>query len=405
MKHMNVGMILGAPYPSDIRVKKEATTLITAGYMVNLMCIRRKGEKYTEEVDGIRVYRIDAGKSLYEFAFWDIITSLKFVHPIFKVRLPAFIEENHIEVLHIHDLPLVKTAILAKKRYPVKVVADFHENYPEALKVWFSWKTNPVVRLKNKIFFNYQRWLGFEKFAVHHADFIIAVVEEMKDRLVKIHQANSKKIGVVSNTESKSFIKSNINEHIFDAWNEQYKIVYTGGIGPHRGIDTAIEGMQYLKSYSDIVLIIIGSGSKAVMDKLNNMITTNSLDRNVHLLGYQPFSKFYSYMSMADVNIIPHLKNGHTDNTIPHKLFQSMMSNKPVLVSSSSPLERIVSQENSGLVFKAGSPEDFADKIKMLYNNPELSRQLASNGYQATIEGNYNWENTGKQLLKIYDAI
>lgn len=398
-------MVLGAYFPSDIRVSKEATTLLSAGYSIHLLCIRRKGEKFHEVIEGIDVHRIDAGKSLYEFAFWDIITSLNFVHPKFKKYLPQFIINNNIDILHVHDLPLVKTAILMKSKYPVKVVADFHENYPEALKVWFSWKTNLIVRLKNKLFFNYNKWLKFEKYAVDHSDHIIAVVDEMKERLIEAHHVTQEKITVVTNTENKSFIHSKVDLQIFGEWNDKFKILYTGGIGPHRGVDTAIQGMKYLKHFSDIYLIIVGSGSKAVMQKLKALAKDNEVADKVIFLGYQPFSTFYSYMKQANINIIPHLKNGHTDNTIPHKLFQGMMCKKPVLVSSSLPLKRTVEEINSGLVFEAGNPEDFAKKVERLYHDAAIAGQLAENGYAATMERGFNWEKTGKELVELYDQL
>src|SRR6185436_3084015 len=114
--------------------------------------------------------------------------------------------------------------------------------------------------------------------------------------------------------------------------------------------------------------------------------------KNVHFLGYQPFSKFYAYMHLASVNVIPHQSNLHTDNTVPHKLFQGMMAARPLLVSSTAPLKRIVEQFQAGLVFKAGDDVDFAEKARALYRDPALANQLGENGRKATVIGNLNWE-------------
>ena len=45
-----IGMLLDGFYPSDIRVQKEATSLIAAGFKVALLCKRRKGEAAYEVV-------------------------------------------------------------------------------------------------------------------------------------------------------------------------------------------------------------------------------------------------------------------------------------------------------------------------------------------------------------------
>ena len=127
--------------------------------------------------------------------------------------------------------------------------------------------------------------------------------------------------------------------------------------------------------------------------------------KNVHFLGYQPFSKFYSYMHLAAVNVIPHQSNGHTDNTVPHKLFQGMMAAKPLLVSSSAPLKRLVNQHQAGLVFSAGNPKDFADKALALYKNNELQNQLGENGRKASMDGQLNWETTQRALIQLYNSL
>ncbi len=126
---------------------------------------------------------------------------------------------------------------------------------------------------------------------------------------------------------------------------------------------------------------------------------------NVHFLGYQPFSKFYSYMKMASVNIIPHQSNGHTDNTVPHKLFQGMMAGKPLLVSSSAPLKRLVERNNVGLVFEAGDPQSFANQVLQLYRDKKLMEMLGANGLKSTLDGPLNWETTQTELISLYRSL
>ena len=397
-------MLLDAFYPSDIRVYKEATALICAGYEVHLLCKRRKGEKYYEEIDKLMVHRINAGKSTMAKGIIDVVTSLNFINPFFRRALPNFIDQNKINVLHIHDLPLFKTGFLMKSKYNLTLIADFHENYPEALNVWFKWKKNKLLRLKNQLFFSYKRWSSYEAFAIQKADYIIAVVEEMKNRIIHQQLCDEKKISVITNTEEVSFANTEIDPDIYGK-NDDFIITYTGNIGPHRGVDTAIKAMAYLEEKPNIKLYIVGTGSHSVMEKLHGLIEENALKEQVKMLGFQPFSKFFSYMKMADINIIPHHSNDHTDNTVPHKLFQAMMSGKPLLVSSSSSLKRIVDATGSGLVFKAGDPRDFANKVTTLYINQQLAAQLGEKGLEATLKGGFNWETTANKLIKLYRNI
>ncbi|ELR69586.1 Putative glycosyl transferase [Fulvivirga imtechensis AK7] len=402
---MNILMVLEAPYPMDIRVNKQAKALISAGHQVYLLCTRRKGQPKSDKVDGIHIYRINVGQSDYVLAFWDVINSINFYHPKFARIIANLVKFHKIHVIHVHDLPLAGTALKLRKKLDVKVVVDLHENYPEALKIWHQWKKNPIAQLKNKLFLNYQKWIKYERYAVTNSDLIISVVMEMQQRLTTLHKVSPDKIAIITNTEEKTFIKQPTNKGIYGRYKNDFIITYTGGIGPHRGVDTLIEAMSMLKKYSDIVLFLAGQSSKSVRRHLQALIKKYSLVDRVFLLGYQPFLNFYSLMKFSSVNVIPHHSNEHTNNTIPHKLFQGMMSGNPLLVSTSSAIKRVVQETNSGLIFEAGDAIDLAGKLEELYQNESLRKQLAKNGITATINGSYNWEHTSEELVKAYDNL
>ena len=107
-------------------------------------------------------------------------------------------------------------------------------------------------------------------------------------------------------------------------------------------------------------------------------------------------------MNFADVNVIPHRMNNHTDNTVPHKLFQGMMTQKPVLVSSCKPLKRVIENTHAGLVFEADNPKDFAEQVLKFYHNRDLIQTLGMNGYKATVDGDLNWDYDKQNLINIY---
>lgn len=402
---MTIGMLLNAPYPSDVRIKKETDALIEAGHSVHLMCLRRSGEIKEEQVGFVQIHRLDAGKENIQLAFWDVVISLTFVHPVFKKSIPTWIKKNKIEILHVHDLPLVGTALAIRKESGIPVVADFHENYPDALRTWFSWKKNPIAQLKNRLFMNPERWTALEKKATLESDRVIAVVDEMKQRLIKDYGVEKGKVVVVSNTEDKAFLDQPIFEDIYSAFKGKFIVNYSGNIGPHRGVDTVIEAMAFLKGMPEIIFLVVGSGSDSVMSFLKNLCNKNGIEQSVFFLGRQPFEKFYSYMRFASANIIPHKSNGHTDNTVPHKLFQAMMVGRPLIVSSCSPLKRIVKAANSGVIFEADNAKDLSEKILLLFRNKDLQKELGENGIKATIQGTLNWEHEQKSLQSLYNTL
>ena len=55
-------------------------------------------------------------------------------------------EVGPFDVIHVHDLPLVKTAQRAASKMGAGVVADMHENYPMVLPFYRSGRSISVLR-------------------------------------------------------------------------------------------------------------------------------------------------------------------------------------------------------------------------------------------------------------------
>ena len=80
-----------------------------------------------------------------------------------------------------------------------------------------------------------------------------------------------------------------------------------------------------------------------------------------------------------------------------------MYFSKPVISSNCKSLEKLILEENCGLIFNNRDSRDLAEKILQLYENFELRRLLGSNGHNSVMR-KYNWEATSAALLQIYRA-
>ncbi|HDL78618.1 MAG TPA: glycosyltransferase, partial [Bacteroidetes bacterium] len=136
---------------------------------------------------------------------------------------------------------------------------------------------------------------------------------------------------------------------------------------------------------------------------LKNLSVELGVENSVTFTGWLRFKESTQMIQNSDVCIIPHLSTEHTNTTVPHKLFQYMYLKKPVLVSSSPPLKRIVQEANSGLVFDAGNSADFADKLVQMFESGNLQK-WGENGHKAVLE-KYNWKKESEKLIRIYRAL
>ena len=400
-------MVVDGSYPNDIRVRKEAEALVKAAKNVLVVSPAGKNDIKEEIINGVSVYRFGKNYTHFKKGIFDIIESVFNVNPFFYFYLKKVFKNYQIDFLHVHDLPLAGTCYLFKSKVKNSLILDLHENYPEALKTWFLWKKNPLIRLKNSIFMNPARWSKKEEKYCNKYDKIICVVEEMKEKLMLKFNIDTNKMFVVSNHEEKSFIHNftdNTSQKIIDK--DAFSITYVGGFGPHRGLDTAIKGMvTIIETIPNAILFLVGKGSVDVEKKLKQIVKENKIEDHVQLIGYRPFKEVSAIMSASSINIIPHNADEHTNNTIPHKLFQIMLSRSLLMVSSCKPLKRIVEKYDAGLVFEAGNSIDFSDKVIEAFTNFESIRSKTENAFNAVMEKGENWDTESLKLIDLYNKI
>ena len=108
-----------------------------------------------------------------------------------------------------------------------------------------------------------------------------------------------------------------------------------------------------------------------------------------------------AYIENSQICVIPHVRSEQTDNSSPNKLFQYMYFKKPLISSDCKSLEKLILEENCGLIFKDRDSKDLANKIIKLYSNSDLRKQLGENGHNSVVS-KYNWEATSEALRQIY---
>ncbi|MDZ7370050.1 MAG: glycosyltransferase family 4 protein [candidate division KSB1 bacterium] len=389
----NILMLLQSDFPPDIRVSKEIKALTKAGHKIYLLC-NNKNLPEKEIIDGAYVIRLPRMNFLPSKAA-KILRMPFFFNPLWFYLILKVIRKERIDIIHVHDLPLAPLAVGVGKLTSLSVVYDMHENYPAAMAIWakrLSWLErqikNPIIAQK------------LNRFAIKHAERIIVVVEEHRDKLIK-EGVSPNKLAVVGNTvDVQEFLGLPIDTEIIDQFRSYFTILYIGSFAVDRGLETAILAMKYLKDkIPNVRLLLVGSGKN--LEDLQQLTKNENLEGWVEFVGWVPFKKVPSFVSAAKVCIIPQPSNPANDSTIPHKLFQYMLLEKPVLVSDAAPLKRIVEECKCGKVFRSDDPKHFSEMVQSLY---ESSETYGANG-RKWVERKYNWGNASKNLIALYSSL
>ena len=400
---MNIGMVLEGSFPPDIRVEKEAKSLIAKGHEVFLLSIMKNGEMKEEILNGIHISRIPIKKSFLSRLFIFGTFSIFLTRFDWKKYIRIFIERNSIEILHVHDLPLVNTGLTIAKEMSIPIIADLHENYPEAVRAWNA-GCQSIVKKIIQVPFSPSRWDRHASIVLPQVSHVIAVIDEGKEYYKKWYGIKDDRISVIMNTEDLEYYDSiKIKDEIIEENASKYIISYIGGFGPHRGIDTAIQAMPHIiDSIPDAKLQLVGGkGSPAFETAMHQLCKDLKIEQHVEFTGWVDFSLVPTYIATSSVCLVPHHASGHTNSTIPHKLFQYMAMKKPIVTTDCLPLKRIVEETDTGFVVPSGDFVAMANAVITLYNNPELARRFGENGRRA-VEKKYNWNIESKKLVELY---
>lgn len=397
---LKIAMILDNEFSGDLRVENEVQALQSAGHQVYVFCLTHGEKPKTESYHGAQIIRIPLAK------FWKkkmngLNNTLFNIYPVWwKRQIIRLCNMYDIDVLHVHDLWLLEGALRANKKLDLPIVSDLHENYVHALAN-YKWSTT----FPGSFLVSQEKWKRSEKKWLSQVDHIIVVIEEAATRINEEVVPN-KDISVVANYVNIADFKV-ADEALVDEIRARHKgyynVTYTGGFDLHRGIENVVKAVPKIsESISNFRLVLVGAGSN--LEDLKNLVSELGVKDNVSFEGWQNPEDLPAFIAASDAGIIPHMKTQHTDNTIPHKLFQYMLLGKPVLTSNCDPLLRIVEETQSGSVFVQLDIDDIADKIINMANNRQQADVMAKNGRKAVVY-KYNWTATSQSLIILYNSI
>ena len=307
------------------------------------------------------------------------------------MKIAVTVMKYRIQIIHVHDLPLLLAGIIIGKFWRIPIVFDAHENYPAALALW--WRRD----IFHFLFRNPQFAEMLEKLCLKLVNHIIVVATEHKNLFIS-RSVPSDKISVVENTvEHDLYTNLKIDKNIVASYQNFFTLGYVGKFGPERDIETSIRALKFLNNkIPNLKLLLVGDGPN--MEQLKSIAHEEKVTDKVEFIGWVDFNLTASYIEASRICVIPQPSNPLIDNGVPHKLFQYMVLGKPVIVSNAQAMAHIVQECQCGEVFKSHSPEDFADAVLRIYHS---TIDYGEHGRKAVF-AKYNWEHSSMELIKLY---
>ena len=296
------------------------------------------------------------------------------------------------DIIHANDFHMLGIGARAKIRLnaagqDTKLVWDAHE-YLAGMKPWHSHPRWHLARL------------AFQREYAPFADAVVTVSETLGDLLVADHALATRPVVVLNAPiiESTTSERNLREECGLDP--AASLLVYSGAILPQRGIGTVIEALTKLPAVH--LAIVAADRTSRVLDTLLDQARHLAVEDRVHVVGYVPVSDIVSFLSSADVGLIPILHYPNHEIALITKFLEYSQARLPIVVSDVKTMSEMVRRTGQGEVFTADDPDSFAVAVSSVLADKE--RYVKAYDAEGLLQ-NWTWDSAAKVLDGVYEDL
>ncbi|WP_221567171.1 glycosyltransferase family 4 protein [Alkalihalobacillus sp. TS-13] len=346
-----------------------------------------------EEIqEDTNVFRVKLKKIKQKRKIFYIFNYLQFMIKVLYIGIFTLKKEKFDYIIVTSPPIFVGLAgIIISKIRNIVLISDIRDLWPESILV------NGILKKSSVI---YKIFKKMEILLYNYSNKITCVSKEMKKYITK-QEINDEKISVLYNGVSEKYI--NYHNKLFYtksfSENSTFKIMYAGNIGIYQNLDMIIQLNQYLfnkneKQKYEFVLIGEGIERKSLEEKARKLGMSN-----VKFLGPKTKEDVISLLNNADALFLPLVEDKILEKTIPSKLFDYLLHNKPIITNISGEGKEILDKLQIGIYFKASSVENLYKALNYLNSNYNLleSNARENNHY---VKNNYNRIKSFREFCK-----
>jgi glycosyltransferase involved in cell wall biosynthesis len=278
--------------------------------------------------------------------------------------------QKHKQIKNDYDLMIVG--------YPSQIVvplAKFISSKKVVLDALCSLYEGEIISRrfgKFRSFKALKTWL-IDFLAYFFADLILVETNAQIDFFVKTFFVSRKKcVRVFTGASDSVFFPdlSVLKRDVFTA-------IFRGQFLPEAGVETILASAKILES-AGVNFLFIGKdfGEKKLTEKATELHL-----KNVSVVsGFIPFAEMKNLMLSCHVSLGQFAKHSRLERTIPHKAFESLALGLPYVTGRAGGAQDLLTDKENCLMVNPADPQDLADKILELKNNPVLAKKISEAG-------------------------
>ena len=357
----------------------------------NVHVVARHRVNSTKIVDGVNVnYIKGVGSPLTKY--WRFARST-----------PKKLEELHkkigFDVVHA-NLPLIPSFAIPNETGSI-LISTVHSTWKgeaEAIKRGGRRRLNP----NEKLMLRFSSPLRFyEKRLMKRSDALIAVSMYTRRELVELYGVAEEKIHVIYNGVDVQKFK-NRGEGV-DLRRElgieegQKVILCVGRLYYRKGLTMLLRSIpRVVQKFADVRVLISGEGFKRNEENLQELAEKLKIDDFVMFLGYFPDERLPDLYATADLFVLPALYEN-----FPFAILEAQSTGLPVISTQVGGIPEFLINNENGLLVESGDPEQLAQAILILLQDPAFAEQLGRCG-RMRVEEKFAWPAIADQVVGLY---
>jgi glycosyltransferase involved in cell wall biosynthesis len=292
------------------------------------------------------------------------------------------------DLFHVHEPDLLGSVVSRAGSRPV--VYDVHESYLDMLAEisWIPTWLRPLVKVA---------WDQWERRLVRRCAGVVTVTETIANR----YKSLNKNVCVVSN-----YPEWQPTTELPSVQRDGMTCVMAGSITPSRGLPQIFRALALLKQRGRNVRLALAGTilSDDYLTSLWDEAERLGVRQQVEYHGILSKEEALRFQKKADIGLVTYQPLLYCINSLPNKLVECMALGLPVVCSDFPNYREIAEKTGAGIVVDPTKPEQIADAIESLIENPALAKQMGEAGKRAVRE-RFNWSVERDKLLRLYQDI
>ena len=373
---------------TDIRVMREATALVEAGFAVSIVDVESESSCPAEEyIRGVCVKHIRRPD-------WFVPTRFK---PWFLVKYTLMIicsawrlVRSPADIYHAQDQTALPACYIAARIRRKPLIFDAHE-LPLADVGLTRWRRLHALSAR------------FLASMLPYCAGIITVSSPIKQEICKRYSASN--VSLIRNVPVyRTVPKSDRLRQCLGIGPAVRIALYQGALQANRRLDLLVRAAAFLGQ--NILIVLMGWGPHQTVSQLEALIVREGVSDRIKILPEVPYEELLDWTASADIG----LTTASPDYSLsirwglPNKLFEYLMAGIPVLTSEMGPIVEVVKTYDVGQVVSSLVPADLGTAITAMLDDHDALARMRRNALEAAKQ-EFNWEKESEKLIHFYDAV